>query len=142
MGDDVGSQLTCVVLQIGALSSTLFPTIVTKESKMPAIFSKLSVPLTFAYGLQVGAACLFVPMQTEKYFDLTGATGHLVSAFASLYGPSVYQHFKAGGAISSFRLPPVNVGWLILIATLMLTFAADICSQATRHYICLGCLGS
>jgi len=75
---------------------------------MSTIFSKLQVPLAAAYILQVGAACLFVPLQTEKFYDLTGATGHLVCAGVSLYGPSVYQHYKAGRALSAFRPPPLN----------------------------------
>jgi hypothetical protein len=67
------------------------------------------VPVAATYGLQLSAAAIFVPLQTEKYYDLTGAIGHLTSAAVSLLGPSIYNHLKAGGALASYRLPPLEV---------------------------------
>ena len=76
---------------------------------MPTIFSKLWPSVIAAYGVQVAAASIFVPLKTEKYYDLMGATGHLVSATVSIYGPSIYRHFKSNGSIISYRLPPLAV---------------------------------
>jgi len=75
---------------------------------MSTIFSKLLVPLAASYGVQVAAASIFVPLKTEKYYDLTGATGHLLSAAVSIYGPSIYKHFSSGGSLLAYRLPPLT----------------------------------
>ncbi|PVF97129.1 DUF1295-domain-containing protein [Serendipita vermifera] len=75
---------------------------------IPTIFSKLWVPVAASFGLQLSAASVFVPLQTEKYYDLFGAIGHLTSAGVSLFGPSIYNHWKAGGTLVSYRLPPLQ----------------------------------
>ncbi|KIM34464.1 hypothetical protein M408DRAFT_325861 [Serendipita vermifera MAFF 305830] len=74
---------------------------------MPTVFSKLWPAVIASYSVQVAAASIFVPLKTEKYYDLLGATGHLVSATVSIYGPSIYKHFKAGGSLMAYRLPPL-----------------------------------
>lgn len=76
---------------------------------MSAIFSKLWPTVAAAYGVQVAAASIFVPLKTEKYYDFMGATGHIVCATVSIYGPSIYKHFKSGGSALAYRFPPLTV---------------------------------
>jgi hypothetical protein len=76
---------------------------------MPSVFSKLLVPIGVSYAVQLAAAAVFVPQRTEKYYDFMGATGHLVSAAMSLYGPSIYKHLTQGGQLLAYRLPALSV---------------------------------
>ena len=57
------------------------------------LFSRLIPALTSAYGFQALAAALFVPLQTEKYYDLCGSLGFLSTTAVSLYGPYIPQAF-------------------------------------------------
>ncbi|KAG8835073.1 hypothetical protein FRC17_005426 [Serendipita sp. 399] len=75
---------------------------------MPTIFSKLWVPIAASYGLQTLAATVFVPLQTEKYFDLIGAMGHILSAWISLLGPGIYRHLAAGLSLVNYRPPSLQ----------------------------------
>ncbi|KAG9052424.1 hypothetical protein FS842_009883 [Serendipita sp. 407] len=75
---------------------------------MPTVYSKLWQPIAAAYGLQALAGCVFVPLQTEKYFDLIGATGHILSAGISLLGTSIYQHIAVGLPLVEYRPPPLQ----------------------------------
>lgn len=99
---------------------------------MPAIFSKLWMPLATSYGLQIAAACVFVPLRSDKFYDLTGALGHLTCAGTSLYGPSLYRHLlvrrkEGGGGLSSYRPPPLAVRKPRLYHDTFLTFTG-VCS--------------
>ncbi|KAG8835067.1 hypothetical protein FRC17_005420 [Serendipita sp. 399] len=75
---------------------------------MPTIFSKLWVPIVASFGLQLAAAAVFVPLRSERYFDLLGTSGHIVSAGISLYGPSLYQHLDSGRGLATYRFPPLK----------------------------------
>ncbi|CCA71256.1 hypothetical protein PIIN_05195 [Serendipita indica DSM 11827] len=75
---------------------------------MPTIFSRLWVPAAFAFGTQIAAASIFVPLKSEKYYDFLGGTGHIIAAGISLYGPTLYQHLAASKPLATYRFPALS----------------------------------
>ncbi|KAG9054601.1 hypothetical protein FS842_004702 [Serendipita sp. 407] len=74
---------------------------------MPTIFSKLWIPVAASFGLQIAAGAIFVPLKNERYFDLIGTSGHIISAGISLYGPSLYRHLDSGHSLTTYKVPPL-----------------------------------
>ncbi|KAG8866133.1 hypothetical protein FRC20_009030 [Serendipita sp. 405] len=74
---------------------------------MPTIFSKLWIPVAASFGLQIAAGAIFVPLKNERYFDLIGTSGHIISAGISLYGPSLYRHLDSGHSLTTYKIPPL-----------------------------------
>ncbi|KAG6914993.1 hypothetical protein DXG01_014027 [Tephrocybe rancida] len=58
-----------------------------------AVFSRLLPSLASAYGLQTLLALIFVPQQSEMFYDLGGALGFLSTTFVSLYYPFLKAKF-------------------------------------------------
>jgi len=63
---------------------------------MPGVLSKLVPSVVSAYGLQALLALIFVPQQNEKFYDLGGACGWLLTTFLSLYYPALKARFWGG----------------------------------------------
>lgn len=51
--------------------------------------SRLAGVVGFTYGLQAAFAAYAVPAQTEKFYDLAGAIGHISATALALYYPQV-----------------------------------------------------
>lgn len=51
------------------------------------VFSRLAPLIIYNFALQATAAAVCVPLKTEKYYDLLGATGFLSGALLSLHYP-------------------------------------------------------
>ncbi len=79
---------------------------------MGLVFSRLIPVVGSAYALQAGAKCcnaiilinicvsvfasVFVPRKIEKYYDLCGALGWMITIFVSLYYPILKARFWHG----------------------------------------------
>ncbi|KAG6839786.1 hypothetical protein C0991_011684 [Blastosporella zonata] len=65
------------------------------------VFSRLFPSFASAYGLQSILAVIFVPQQTEIFYDLGGALGFLSTTYISLYYPFLTAKFidKIPGAV-------------------------------------------
>ncbi|KAG8968126.1 hypothetical protein FRC03_008479 [Tulasnella sp. 419] len=66
------------------------------------ILRRLIPTLGTAYGLQLLGAAIFVPLQTEKFYDLGGSLGYISTAFASLYAPYLRERFWVGNRLAKF----------------------------------------
>ncbi|KAF8317930.1 DUF1295-domain-containing protein [Clavulina sp. PMI_390] len=58
------------------------------------IFSRLARTFAWNYALQLGAAAVFIPLHTEKYYDLLGSAGFLSASFVSLYSPWIAARLR------------------------------------------------
>jgi len=68
------------------------------------IFSRLATTIGYVFALQLGAAAVFVPLHTEKYYDLFGSLGFLSASFVSLYTPWLRARWSGEPA----PLPPLS----------------------------------
>ncbi|KDQ57220.1 hypothetical protein JAAARDRAFT_35830 [Jaapia argillacea MUCL 33604] len=70
------------------------------------VFSRLLPSITSAYALQTLLGAIFVPLASEKYYDLSGALGFLSTTAISLYYPSLRAKYwlRLPGA----TLPPIG----------------------------------
>lgn len=72
----------------------------------PGVLSRLLAPAIAAYGSQALFAAIFVPLQTEKYYDFCGSLGFLSALAASLYYPALKTKFLdkvVGATIPALR---------------------------------------
>jgi len=66
------------------------------------VLNRLLPTIGTAFGLQAALAAVFVPLQTEKYYDLGGSVGFLSTAFVSLYAPYLREKYWLGNATATF----------------------------------------
>lgn len=64
------------------------------------VFSRLAPLIIYNYALQAAAAAVFVPLKTEKYYDLFGAAGFVSSAFVSLHYPWMRARLWEGRSVA------------------------------------------
>ncbi|GAA95410.1 uncharacterized protein L969DRAFT_85091 [Mixia osmundae IAM 14324] len=59
----------------------------------------LAATIATAYGAQVACAAFAVPMQTEKYYDLSGGATFIGCTVMSLYYPALHAKFVQGKSV-------------------------------------------
>ncbi|KZV98250.1 DUF1295-domain-containing protein [Exidia glandulosa HHB12029] len=104
-----------------------------------AVLSRLVPTIATTYGLQALFAAVFIPLQTERFYDLCGSIGFLSATGVSLYGPALKAKYWDG--IPGATLPALNTTnfaprQLILTAGLVVWSArlgSFLLERAIRH---------
>ncbi|EJD44379.1 DUF1295-domain-containing protein [Auricularia subglabra TFB-10046 SS5] len=103
------------------------------------VFSRLLPAIATTYGLQALFAAIFIPLRTERFYDLCGSIGFLSAAGVSLYGPVLKAKFWdriPGIIIPAFNTTKFAPRQLIMTAGLALwatRLGSYLLTRAVKH---------
>lgn len=88
------------------------------------------------YGLQALFAAIFIPLQTERFYDLCGSIGFLSAAGVSLYGPALkakYWDRVPGAAFNTTNFAPRQLIMTAGLALWATRLGSYLLHRATKH---------